>query len=221
MAVSPIRRTFTIEEYERLAEFGLLGRTELLDGVIWSMETGRPWTFTADAVYRMVEAGVLCRDELPEVLEGALVERPIADPQEAAVIDRIARALVVAIGNHAIVRIRGPLRLSATTEITPGVVILKTREDWYRDFRPGATDVLLVIEVVPAGMQSDVSERVSVYSRSGVPEVSMADVEAKALEVARDPDGSGGYRDLRRHARTDEVTPRALRQIQLRVGDLL
>src|SRR5437016_12452446 len=93
MAVSPIQRTFTIEEYERLAKIGLLGRTELLNGVIWSMETGRPWTFTVDAVYRMVEAGVLRRDEVPEVLDGVLVVRPITDPQEAAVIDRIARAL--------------------------------------------------------------------------------------------------------------------------------
>jgi Uma2 family endonuclease len=219
--MSPIRRTFTVEEYERLAKFGLLGRTELLNGEIWSMETGRPWMFTVDAVYRMVEAGVLRRDELPEVLDGALVVRPIADPQEAAVIDRIARALVVAIADRAIVRIRGPLRLGGTTEVTPGVVILKTREDWYRDFCPGAPDVLLVVEVVLGGMHSDVSERVSVYSRMGVPEVWLADVEAEALEVARDPDGSGGYRERRHHGRADEVTPRALPQIRLRAGDLL
>ena len=159
MAVSPIQRTFTIEEYERLAKIGLLGRTELLNGVIWSMETGRPWTFTVDAVYRMVEAGVLRRDEVPEVLDGVLVVRPIADHQEAAVIDRIARALVIAMVDRAIVRIRGPLQLSGTTGVTPGAVILKTREDWYRDFCPGATDVLLVIEVVLGGMHSGVSER--------------------------------------------------------------
>lgn len=120
MTVSPIRRTFTSEEHERLAKLGLLGRTELLKGVIWSMETGRPWTFTVDAVSRMVEAGVLRRDELPEVLEGVLVVRPIADPQEAAVVDRIARTLVVAIADRAIVRIRGRLRLGGTTEVTPG-----------------------------------------------------------------------------------------------------
>ncbi len=221
MAVSPIQRTFTIEEYERLAKIGFLGRTELLNGVIWSMETGRPWAFTVDAVYRMVEAGALRRDELPEVLDGVLVVRPIADHQEAAVIDRIARALVIAMVDRAIVRIRGPLQLSGTTGVTPGAVILKTREDWYRDFCPGATDVLLVIEVVLGGMHSGVSERVSVYSRSGVPEVWMADVEAELLEVARDPDGSGGYRERRHHARADEVTPRALPQIRLRAGDLL
>jgi len=221
MAVSPIQRTFTIEEYERLAKIGFLGRTELLNGVIWSMETGRPWAFTVDAVYRMVEAGALRRDELPEVLDGVLVVRPIADHQEAAVIDRIARALVIAMVDRAIVRIRGPLQLSGTTGVTPGAVILKTREDWYRDFCPGATDVLLVIEVVLGGMHSGVSERVSVYSRSGVPEVWMADVEAELLEVARDPDGSGGYRERRHHVRADEVTPRALPQIRLRAGDLL
>lgn len=219
--MSPIRRTFTSEEHERLAKLGLLGRTELLTGVIWSMETGRPWTFTVDAVSRMVEAGVLRREELPEVLEGVLVVRPIADPREAAVVDRIARTLVVAIADRAIVRIRGRLRLDGTTEVAPGVVILKTREDWYRDSHPGAADVFLILEVCLAGMQPDVSERVGVYSRSDVREVWVADVEAEALDVARDPDGSGGYRELRRHARTDEVTPRALPQIQLRVCDLL
>jgi hypothetical protein len=70
-------------------------------------------------------------------------------------------------------------------------------------------------------MPSGVSERLSVYSRSGVPEVWMADLETEALEVARDPDSSGGYRGLGRHARTEAITPRAIPQIELRVGDLL
>lgn len=73
----------------------------------------------------------------------------------------------------------------------------------------------------PAAMPSGVSERLSVYSRSGVPEVWMADLETEALEVARDPDSSGAYRELRRHARTEAIMPRAIPQIELRVGDLL
>src|SRR5437867_3219591 len=97
--------------------------------------------FTADQYLKMGELGVLPKRGV-ELIEGEILDMaPIGDRHNASV-DRLVRWFVQRIGDHAIVRAQGSIRLNIRTQPQPDLALLAWRDDFYADGGVSPADVL-------------------------------------------------------------------------------
>ena len=141
---------------------------------------------TVHDYHRLAEIGVLAPDARVELIEGQIIDMAPIGNDHQSVVDQLNRALVMAVGDRAIVRTQGSIRLSEWSEPEPDVVLLKPRPDFYRSEFALGTDTLLVIEVSDTTLRYDRDIKVPLYARHGVPEVWVVDVNGNALLVYGD-----------------------------------
>jgi Uma2 family endonuclease len=77
-----------------------------------------------------------------------------------------------------------------------------------------------VIEVGESSAVSDREVKIPRYARAVVPEVWLIDLNDQIVEVYRDP-GEGEYRDRRKVARGERLSPQALQGVKVDVDDIL
>lgn len=162
--------------------------------------------FTIEEYERMVETGILTREERVELIEGEVVEMsPIGDPH-AAFVANLTHLLVTGVGDRARVWVQGPVRVPPRSKPQPDLALLRPRSY----VRAGATteDVLLVIEVADTSLRYDRTVKLHLYARAGIPEYWIVDANAETLEVFRSPAGER-YADHRRPSRGESVAPLA------------
>ncbi len=159
--------------------------------------------------HRMAEVGVLAPDARVELIDGEIIDMAPIGKDHQSIVDQLNRMLVIAVGEAAIVRVQGSVRLSQWSEPGPDVVLLAPRPDFYRAEFAFGTDTLLVIEVSDTTLRYDRDLKVPLYARHGVPEVWIVDVQNDALLV---------YGDLRagkyqRHAALDRPKSAAVARL--------
>jgi Uma2 family endonuclease len=147
---------------------------------------------TVHEYHRMAEVGVLAPDARVELIEGEILDMAPTGKEHTSVVDRLTRLLVRAVGDDAIVRIQGSVRLSEMSEPEPDVVLLKPQPDFYRSRFASSADMLLVIEVSASTLRYDRDVKVPLYARHGVPEAWIVDLENGRLLVYGSP-AEGAY----------------------------
>jgi Uma2 family endonuclease len=145
---------------------------------------------TVEEYHRMAEVGLLAPDARVELIEGEIVEMPPIGNRHQAAVDRLTRLLVRAVGERAIVRCQGSIQLGDLSEPQPDFALLAPREDFFEQQRATAADALLAIEVSDTTVHYDLHTKMSLYSRYGVRELWVLDVERKRLHVFRNPAGA-------------------------------
>ncbi len=137
----------------------------------------------------MGETGVFAPDERVELLDGEIYTVSPPSPQHAGMVKRIAKLLEQAYGDRCVVSVQDPLVLSDHRLTEPDLALLKPNASFYTDRHPQAEDALLVIEVSRTSLNFDKTEKLPRYAESGIAEVWIIDVDAKVLEVHREPFG--------------------------------
>ncbi|MBI3374901.1 MAG: Uma2 family endonuclease [Betaproteobacteria bacterium] len=150
---------------------------------------------SVDAYHRMGDAGVFAPDARIELIEGEIFDKVPIGSRHASVVNRLNRIIVQAVGDRAITRVQGPVRLGDLSEPEPDLALLLPRTDYYRDALPGAADVLLIIEVADSTQRLDRRVKVPLYARHGVPEVWVIDLENGLVHFYRRPD-NGAYAEI-------------------------
>ena len=150
------------------------------------------WRFTVEDYHRLAEAGILGEDDRVELIEGDLVMSSPISSRHAACVKRLNALFNAALQGRAIVGVQDPLRLGEHSEPEPDLMLLRPREDFYRDAHPGPEDVYLVIEVSETSLAYDREVKLPLYARFGVPEVWLVNLVEDRLEVYRTPRG-GSY----------------------------
>jgi Uma2 family endonuclease len=138
---------------------------------------------TVHEYHRMAEVGLLAPDARVELIEGEIIDMAPIGKEHTSVVDQLNRLLVRAVGDDAIVRVQGSIRLSQISEPEPDVVLLKPRPDFYRSEYASGADTLLVIEVSDTTLRYDRDVKVPLYARHGVPEVWIVDLQNDRLLV--------------------------------------
>jgi Uma2 family endonuclease len=138
---------------------------------------------TADEYHRMAEVGLLAPDARVELIEGEIIDMAPIGKDHTSVVDQLTRLFIRAVGDDAIVRVQGSVRLSPISEPEPDLVLLKPRPDFYRNEWATAADTLLVIEVSDSTLRYDRDFKVPFYARHGVPEVWIFDLQHDRLLV--------------------------------------
>ena len=176
--------------------------------------------FTVDEYYRMAEVGILKCDERVELIEGEILVMPPIGPKHAWDVDLLNEILIRRAAGRYYVRNQNPVRLSDDTEPEPDVALLRRRPEGYGAAHPTPADVLLIIEVAHSSLEYDRNVKAHIYGRSGVPETWVRNLPEDCIERFTEP-GPDGYAQHTVHRRGETLTPVALPDLELAVGDLL
>src|SRR5688572_28753875 len=80
---------------------------------------------------RMIEAGILKKDDRVELLDGEIVEMSPIGSRHAACVNRLVFLLIEHLGRTAIVGAQNPIRLSNYSQPQPDISVCRPREDFY------------------------------------------------------------------------------------------
>lgn len=142
---------------------------------------------TATDYHRMSDAGILAHDARVELIEGEIIDIALIGSKHGSVVDKLNRLLNAAVGEQAIVRVQGSIRLGTYTEPQPDIALLKYRSDFYETDIPTANDVVLIVEVADSMLAYDRDVKASLYARAGVPEYWLIDVNQTRISFYRQP----------------------------------
>ena len=177
--------------------------------------------FTVDDYYRMAEAGILHEDDRVELIEGEIVEMPPIGSFHASIVDDMAQFFAAHLTRAQVqVRIQNPIRLSDFSEPQPDLALLRPRADRYREGHPGPEDVLLLVEISSSSTSYDRQIKLPLYAREGIAEFWLVDLEARTVEVYREPT-SIGYRISQTLQTADSISPLAFPDLPLEIKDIL
>lgn len=176
--------------------------------------------FTTAEYHRLIEIGVLTKDDRVELLDGAIIQLASISPRRAAGGNRLAELLGSKTRASAIVSVRHPLQLGEYSELQPALALLKRRPDYYAQNHPVPADVLLVIEVADESVADEFEVKLPLYARAGVSEVWLLDLCSDRIEVRSQP-ASGVYQEARIILRGQKVVSQALSQLKLKADDIL
>jgi Uma2 family endonuclease len=191
----------------------------MLGRVTMQIETLRR-PFSVDEYDRMVEAGILGKEDRVELIEGEILEMsPIGD-RHAACVDRAALLLLPPLVGESIVRIQGPIRLGDYSKPQPDLILLRYDRGFFVARGPVTRDAHLVIEVSDSSIRYDRGSKLRVYARHGVREIWIEDLTTDTLLVFRDPAGNT-YRTELTLKPGDSISPQAFPHVVLSVSSLL
>jgi Uma2 family endonuclease len=170
--------------------------------------------FTVSDYHRMAEVGILDENDRVELIEGEIVDMTPLGRRHQARVDQLAELLIRGLGERAIVRVQGSIRLGERSEPQPDLVVLRRRADFYADADVGPPDVLLVIEVADTSLAHDRDVKVPLYNRAAITEVWLVDLNGENVTVYREP-GPRGYGDVFTARAQERLSPRLFPELVL------
>lgn len=176
--------------------------------------------FDADEYQRMGRAGILTEDDRVELINGEILTMTPIGPRHNAAVNRANRALVGAVGNHAIVQVQGSVRLDLSSEPQPDLVLLRPDPNFYASRLPGPSDILLIIEVAESSIEYDRKAKAGLYATAGIPEYWLVDLTAGVVTRASAPSGEAYHRH-QEHRAGESIAPDALPLCSIPVEALL
>ena len=176
--------------------------------------------FTVAEYYAMAEAGILAPDERVELLDGDVIVMPPIGDWHASRAILFTNTFPLQLQGRAIVSIQNPVRLNDGSEPQPDVMLLRWRDDFYRDGHPGPADVLLLIEVSDSSVDFDRNEKLSAYAAAGIPEVWIASRQDRRIESYVDPTGDE-YATVRYYGAGESISPQTFPDIALQVDQII
>lgn len=140
--------------------------------------------FTADAFYRMGDAGVF-EGRNVMLVEGELVEMSAEGARHFKVIDNVLEALKPVYPEGLLVRRPGPLQLSLHTDPEPDIAVVRGRREDFDTEHPSHAE--LVVEVSDSTIRYDRTFKVDLYASAGIPEYWIVALTEGLVEVYRNP----------------------------------
>jgi Uma2 family endonuclease len=171
-----------------------------------------------DEVLRMVDAGILGKDEPVELLDGLLVEMTPQGPLHANTIDRLAERLRAAYRTQARVREDKPLFANKYSLPEPDIAVVRGQPETFATRHPDGTDAILVVEVAWSSLEID-RRKAAIYAAAGIPVYWILDLAARKLQVRTSPQ-NGSYKSVQILGEADAVALPEL-AVEWTVRDLL
>ena len=176
--------------------------------------------FTIDDYYRMAEAGILKPEDRVELIEGEIVEMSPIGNRHAGCVNRINDLFTFLFRGKAIVTVQNPARLNEYNELQPDIILAKPRSDYYSSRHPTSQDIYLVVEIADTTLRKDRNLKLPIYSRLGIAELWIGDLQHDRLLVFRNPAGNSYKTSLTFH-RGDSLSVAFFRENTFKVEDLL
>jgi Uma2 family endonuclease len=183
------------------------------------------YRLTVQQYLAMVEAGILTEDDPVELLEGWLVEKKTKNPPHLVATGLLLDLLPPLLPGGWLLSVQDPVATVDSVPEPDAAVIRGARRD-YRERRPAAADVALVVEVADSSLQQDRGAKKRLYARAGIAVYWIVNLVEDQIEVYTEPSGPRRRPDYRRHQDygLDELIPVVLDGAEvgrLAVRDLL
>ena len=175
--------------------------------------------FTTADYNRMIEVGLLGKDDHVELIDGEIFEMSPIGPRHAACVDRL-NTFLHALSFQWIIRVQSPIQIDPDSEPQPDLALLKARADFYSSGHPTVADVLVVIEVSDTTLEKDRGVKLPLYARAGIPEAWVVDLYNDRVEVHSDP-LNGIYQRSRIVQRDQDVQSDVIPQLKLPANEIL
>lgn len=222
MAATTLRRLLTADEYQQMAEKGILNedeRIELIGGEMYIEDARgvchRP--LFADEYQQMAEMGILDEDERIELLGGEMYHMAAIGVRHANAVRALNRILNRQVGTIAIVDVQNPIRLDDESMPQPDILVLRDRN--YAAL-PTPVDIFILIEVGDSSHDSDRRTKFPRYAAAGIPEAWLVDLNANIIERHSDPYG-GAYRQVVIARAGETITSTVLAELAIPVDVVL
>src|SRR3569833_2896800 len=122
---------------------------------------------TVDEFIRMYEAGELAPDARVELIEGEIIDMPLPGSRHSSMDMRVNALLMRAVGDQAMVRPGGGVRLDDMSLVGPDFALVVPREDFYEYHHPTPEETFLAIEVSDSRLSFDLGRKRALYARRG------------------------------------------------------
>ena len=176
--------------------------------------------FSLEEYHHMARAGILTETDRVELIDGEIIQVTSIGQRHAACVAQLTRRLTHALGDHALVWPRNPVRLPRDTEPQPDVTILRLPADDYFRHPARAEDVLWLVEVADVSYRYDRYVKLPLYARAAIPEVWIVDLTHEVVEVHRQP-SSRGYGSTHTVDRAGTLTPLPFDDVVILAADIL
>lgn len=182
-----------------------------------------PRLFTVDEYYKMAEVGILGPNERVQLIEGIIFQMPAIGPRHAYNVNRLTRMFWMRLGDRGDVRNQSPVRLANRAEPEPDIAVVTAYPDdpkTYESRHPTTEETLLVVEIADSTLTFDLGEKARMYSRRGLRELWVVDLQGHRLVVHREPTPDG-YANVRTLSRDETIVPLAFPDITCTVDEIL
>ena len=217
------RRKFTGDDRKAMLQAGIIALEdgiELRNGELFCKYTGARRRFTVDEYYALAEAGILHPEERVELLAGEITTMSPMLGHHAACITDFDELLRESLGRRATVRVQCPVHINSEYEPEPDLALLRRRADSYSQGHPTPDDVLLLIEVADSSIRTDRRRKIPIYGSTGIPEVWLADLTRRQVDVYDQPTASG-YARMRTIGSDGILTPAAFPDVAIPVAEVM
>jgi Uma2 family endonuclease len=176
--------------------------------------------FTVAEVERMVDLGVIERDERFELIGGEIV--PMAPK---GLLHEVLKTVLIehwikAKPDHIMLTPETTFRISDMTYVEPDIVFYR-RSDGLGNLRPETA--LLVVEIADNSIKFDLNKKPEIYAGCGLAELWVIDANRHVVHVFRKPDqrndGPSRYAERKEFDADDLVTPALGADLAVRLSD--
>lgn len=161
----------------------------------------------------------------PFLLDGVIWDQGPMNPPHAVALELLDIAIRAAFGAGWRFRIQTPLTVDDHNDPFPDYAVVRGSPRDSNDSHPATAS--LIVEVADTSIRVDLTEKAERYATAGVADYWVLDLENRRLIVLRDPEplpkglGATAYRTQLVFAPTERVSPLAVAQASILVGDLL
>jgi len=163
--------------------------------------------FSLESYERMVETGILGKDDRVELLENYIVYKFIHTPPHECGVSLFFEALFPSLVSGWFLRTKSAVRLGDSKPEPDGSLVLGTARS-YMERHPGPGDTGLVVEVADSSLQRDQIDKARIYARAGIPVYWIVNLVDGRVEVHSQPSGptaSPAYATVRLYLPGDDV----------------
>lgn len=169
---------------------------------------------------RMVDAGVFHPEARLELIDGKVLEKPLANPPHAYAVAELTRQLILVLNDQAYVHPEGDAVLDDYSQPIPDVTIAPLPGKQWSRRHPVGPELLLAVEVGDSTIRLDRGVKLPIFARTGVAETWIVDINKRVIDVFTKPTDEG-YTSTERFEPGQVVTPGAFPDVQIPVEDLL
>lgn len=180
----------------------------------------KPYRFTVKVYDLLIEHGVFTENDDIELLNGDIIDKMPKGTKHAYFNDLISDFLKERLGKSVIVRNQNPILLDDFSEPEPDVVLTVPPRETYLTKHPTPDDILLIVEVSDSTVNFDRYDKGAAYSRAGIRQYLLVNLENKTVEDYQNP-GADGYGSKQTYKIGDVFSLIAFPEIEIKVEDFL
>lgn len=201
-------------------------RTSPEDATIKTLITAAPYgvrrhVWTRAAYHRAAAAGLFAPEEHWELITGELYETAHENSAQSHACAHARRRLEQTFAAaYCFLSSGNPISLAEDTEPEPDIAVVVGTAEQFAERHPTAADIRLVVEVAVTSAEFDRLVKAPVYAAAGIAEYWIIHIEARRLEVYRNPK-NGAYTSTVTIPESGAVSPLASPNAVITVTDLL